>query len=342
MVARVSNFQITNSFIEQIFDTRSALLQKQEEITTGYKVFDASDDPGRAGTIHALQSTVQRLNSHKERISFALNMLQTQENVVTEANDILVRAKELATQAANGSCSAEVRAQIADEVYQLRDALASVANTKHQGVYIYGGLSDGDAPFDLDPDPSNLFYDLPNDASRPESTHWQFDDPAVESGQTSTRTINISDTDSIRINTAGNEVFEDALNAMEILGRALKGYRTELDVNGDPDGSGTAYTQPADYAEQTEDIGLAIQKLDTARVNHIAVELSSIGARINRLDETTQILDTLKLNTEEARSSIQDTDVFEAATIFNNLQISLQGLLASGTRIEGLSLLNYI
>ncbi|MCB0325303.1 MAG: hypothetical protein KDD69_17090, partial [Bdellovibrionales bacterium] len=68
----------------------------------------------------------------------------------------------------------------------------------------------------------------------------------------------------------------------------------------------------------------------------------SIGARMNRLDQTKQILDTLKISTEKSRASIQESDPFEAASRFAQLQTGLEALLASGSRINSLSLLNFI
>jgi flagellar hook-associated protein 3 FlgL len=343
MAYRISQLQSTTSFIEQIMESRIALEDKRNEIATGYKVVDASDDPGRAGTISSLQSTVQRIDRHQERISFAVNLLQTQETVLSNANEILVRVQELGTQAANGTVSAEVRSQMADEVFELRDALAGLANTKYQGMYLYGGKADNSAPFELN-DGAPFFYANPPDAAPaenpPEKTHWGFD--AATPGRTDTRTVSISDNDNVRIISRGDEVFADAINSLEQLGRALRGYNTGLDGNGDPDGTGDPYSGPTAYDDQTADIQAAINAIDSARDNHIVTELSNIGARVNLLDQTKQILDTLKTNTEETRSTIQDTDMIAAASDFSNLQISLQGLLTAGSKINSLSLLNYI
>ncbi|HQH26015.1 MAG TPA: flagellar hook-associated protein FlgL [Oligoflexia bacterium] len=345
MVYRIADTQVTSSFIGQMMETKIALENKRKEISTGYKVIDASDDPGRAGTLSALQHTIQRIDRHSQRITFATTLLSTQENLVSNANDILIRAKELAVQAANGTLSTEARAQIGDEIFELRDTLAGLANTKHQGMYLYGGLDDDDPPFDLN-QTAPFFYTNPPDAAPApnpaEKTHWVFDDPAVELGQTDTRSVAISDTESVRIISRGDEVFQGAINALEILGRSLKGYRTGVDVNGDPDGTGDAYTFPDEYALQTSDIQAAIDSLESVRTDDIQAELSSIGSRVNRLEQTQQILEKLKIGTEDARSAIQDTDLFAAASEFSNLQTSLQALLAAGTRINSLTLLDYL
>lgn len=331
MVARVSNFQVTNAFIQQINDTRQALIDKQDEISSGYSVYNASDDAGRAATINSLQSTLQRIKSHKERISYAESMMDSQETAVTSAENVMVRLKELATEAANETISADVRAQMAEEVYQLRDELVALGNTEFQGIYVFGGLDDTHQPFTED----TAFYTNPTTADDAK-THWSY------TGGSGTREVNISDSESVRVNTPGNEIFSAAINAAEELGRALCGYRTNVDGTGQPDGTGSTFIQPDEYDLQTEAIRSAMDDLDAARTSDMETELSSIGARVNRLETTSTMLDNLKISTDSARSAMQDSDIYEAATDFTNLKTALQGLLSSGSTIEQLSLMDFI
>lgn len=347
MATRVSTGQYIDSFTNQINKSRVRLDVTRNQLSSGLRVFNPSDDPGRSGTILNLQSVLQRIDGHQKRISLVKNSLETQEGIVSSANDIMIRAQELATQAANGTYTVEVRRQIADEIFQLRDQLVGLANSQYQGVYLYGGLSEGDAPFDV----NNTFFPTPTGSTYPAANqHYVLDPVATNPGQDTTRTISISDTETIRINSTARSVFLDSVNAIERLGRALVGVRTDLidaDADGaiddpDPAGTHTAFTFPAEYGLQTQEILASLNAIQSARVNNIETELSSIGARVNRIDQTKQILDTLKLNTESSRATIQDTDIFEASSQFANLQTSLEALLASGSRIASLSLLDYI
>ncbi|HMO16572.1 MAG TPA: flagellar hook-associated protein FlgL [Oligoflexia bacterium] len=344
MSTRVSTGQYIGAFINQLNSTRNDLESVRRQLSSGLKVVNPSDDPGRSGTILNLQSVLQRIQSHQQRVTFATNYIEAQENAVSTANEVLMRVQELGTQAANGTYSVEVRRQIADEVYQLRDQLAGLANTSFQGVYVYGGFNDSSPPFNE----NATFYPTPLGTVYPQArSHFEL---STALGQNSTRAVQISDTESIRVNTAARDVFLDAINAVERLGRALAGARTDLiDADGDgsiddPDPAGThlPWNLPDEYDLQSAAIRDALNAIKSARVNNIETELSSIGARVNRLQQTNQILDTLKLNAEKSRSSIQDADIFEASTQFANLQSSLEALLASGARITSLSLLDFI
>src|SRR5262249_36928525 len=102
------------------------------------------------------------------------------------------------------------------------------------------------------------------------------------------------------------------------------------------------YTQPDDFAEQTNDILQAMDEVEASRQENLMVERSDIGSRVNRMEQVGQILDSLRINTESARSAIQDADVFESAANFSSLQTALEALLTSTAQINRLSLLDYI
>lgn len=337
MTARVSTGGQTDLLIQQIFDQRKNIENIRNQISSGVRVPTPSADPGNSGAIVAFQNTSLRIDRHKNRIASATGFLDQQESVLNSTHDVLVRAKEIATQAANGSQSPESRALLAKEVWQLRSQVVSLANTTYQGQYIYGGADYGTAPYTAST--------YTNPASATLDAHFRYVFNASGSaGATLTRNVQVSDTDSIKLNTAANTVFDNAIAGLERLGRALDGYRTGVTpaVTGLPDGTGTAYTFPTDYPEQTNDILQAMNVIQNATSNDITIERSDVGSRLARLDQVGTILDNLKTSTETNRSALQDTDTIAAASQFSLLQTGLQALLSSGAQINQLSLLNYL
>jgi flagellar hook-associated protein 3 FlgL len=335
MATRVTTLQSTNILINQIFGRRQDIQDVQEQISSGVKVESPSDDTGKAGTILNLQTTLARVDRHKSRISLVTSQLEGQESTLDTADNLLVRAQELATQAANGSLSYKDRALLADEVFQIRDQMVALANSTYQGRYVFGGNDDGTAPFT-----AQTYTQSPADTTAPAYSRYVYN---TSTAAQDTRSVDVSDDTSVRVNTPGDQVFSAAIGGLERLGRALAGYRTTLDAtSGLPNGLGTAYTQPGDYAEQTNDIKTALDALNDARTNDVVVERSNVGARLNRLDEVGNILDNLKTSDEATRAVLQDTDLFEASAKYANLQTGLQALLASGSQINSLSLLNYL
>ncbi len=336
MASRVTNIQLTNNFIREIFDQRAALETARQQVSSGIKVRDPSDDPGRAGTIAEFKYTLQRIERHKQRIALGENMLSIQDSVLEQTESILLRAKELAAQGANGTNSTEIRQTMAEEVWNLRDSLVSLANTKVQGIFLYGGAADDNPPFTFQTGVTGytepLITDDPNANKRTVA--------ATNDGQNVTRNIRITDLDTIKINTPGADVFANAIYAVESLGRSLAGYETTVDGSGVPTGAGASYS--GDYAAQTQDILAALDNIETARAGDVSIERSSVGSRMNSINQSKEILETLKINAEQSRSILQDVDIFKAASDLTNLQSSLEALLSSGANIQSLSLLNFI
>lgn len=334
LIGRTSNLRVTENFVADLTRQQLALENSRKEISTGLSVIDPSDDAGRAGSIASLQNNLQRLDRYQQRISLATNLLEQQDGLLESAEQILVRAKEIATQGANETLGAQERGLLAIEVFELRDALVTLANSTVQGRYIYGAGDDDDPPFDAST------YTNPATVTDPAHTRYVFD---AEDGTSTTRTVQISDYSSIRVNSAGDGIFENAITSLERLGRALSGYRTTPeDLSGLPDGGGVAFTFPDEYTEQTADILECIDLIEDARSNDITVERSSVGGRLSRLAEIHSINDSVKINVETSRSAFQDADIIEAASLFQNLQVGLEGALATGASINRLSLLDFI
>lgn len=331
---RVTNVSTTLTFISQIFERREALDRTRAQVASGFRVEKPSDDPSRAATISQLQNTSKRLERHRERIASATGLLETQESVLNSVEQLLVRAREIGTQAANGTFSHETRESMSTEVFQLRDTLVSLANTKYQGVYLFAGAADTTAPF------TASTYTNPSSSSDPANTRYVWTNAT---GSDQTRSIRVSDHDTVRITSSGEDIFSSAIAGLERLGRSLHGYRTTPeDLSTLPTGGGVAFNLPAEYGEQTSAILLATDAIESARHNDVVEERSSVGSRLNRILQAGELIDSVKVTTEQARATLQDIDIFEAASQLTALQTSLEGLLAAGNRINGLSLLDFI
>lgn len=333
--SRITARHSTDIFIDQMQQRRAQLEDLRQELSSGIRISKPSDDAGKSGSIVNFQSVLQRLERHKERISYATNILQFQESIMESADNLLVRAKELATQGANETYSYEQRRIIAEEVFQIRSQLVELANSTYQGRYVYGAADDDDAPFD-----AGAYTQSPTDTSDPAYLRYYFD---TETGTSLERSVSVSDSETVRVVSSGGGIFSDAIGALERLGRSLAGYRTSIDsLTNLPNGLGTAYTQPTDYSEQTSTILSSIDSIESARNDDILQERTNIGSRLGRLDQVKSILDNLTASNEQSRADLQDADIFDASARFSNLQTALQALLSSGAQINSLSLLNYI
>lgn len=350
MLFRVTNQNSVSQFLDQLNSNRGSLDTVRDQIGTGVRVLNPSDDPARTGFISSMQRTVSNLTRHEQRIASATGFIESQDTILQAAQSTILRAKEIGTQAANETMDAKTRATLSEEVFQLRDTMQALANSNYRGVYLWGGLDDDDPPFDLATAPGYV------NGTGPAANRYIFDN---EPGTQGTRTVQIDETESVRINTPGDVVFSHAIAALERLGRCLDGYRSDPpdyydDGNGSftppanndftdlPTGAGLAYDFSTEYHLQTADIYRCIDYLDFAGSTCIGSELTNVGARLQQLENSKVIVESVKQSTEESRSDVQDADIFEASSRFQSLITNLQALLESGTRIQNLSILDYI
>lgn len=328
-MTRVTDFQLSRTTLRDIFRNRQELASRSEELSSGYKASKPGDSQF-SGTIAQYREALQRIDGQRTRISAATGILSFQEGTLGQANELLIKAKELATQAANETLGPEVRSQMASEAFQLRDAMVSLANSQYQGRYVFGAADDDDPPYDA------ATYTEPSSGSA--SERYVFD---AESGTSTTRSVNVADNLSVRVNTAGDTVFDNAIQGLERLGRALQGVRTTL-TGGVPDGGGTAYTFPTDLGEQTAEIQATIEVLNQARTDDVMPERVDIAGRLKRLETAEKVLELGKATAEEILGGLQSADIAESASALSNAQVALEASFAVSSRVLNQSILDFL
>jgi len=329
-MTRISENQKGRTLIDSIAKNRELFNKFSNEISSGYRVVNPGDSK-QSATISLFRQTLERVEGYGSRLANVQSSLAFQDDIMLQVNDLMIRAKEIATQAANESNGSETRAQMSAEVFQMRDHLIQLANSRYQGRYIYGGADDDDPPYD-----TTTAFTFP--ASGDAATRYVFD---AELGTSTTRTVKVTDDLSITTNTVGSTLFDNALYGLERLGRSLAGFATNPAV-GAPDGSGDAYTFPGQLTQQTTDIQATLALFDTARESDIMQERVDIGGRMRRLDTASAILELNKASTTDALASLQDADIAESATNLTQAQTALEASMTVSLRILNISILDYL
>jgi flagellar hook-associated protein 3 FlgL len=319
-MTRISENQMIRSMVSQMLANQQTVNKYSQEVTTGLKVQNPGDSR-LSGTISQFREMESRISGHQDRIKTVQGLLTFQDGVVSQVNDALVRAQELATQGANETLDPAHRALISDEVMALRDHIVSLANSTYQGRYIFGGNDDGTPPYTA--------QTYTNPPTGPESQRYTYN-TSLAAGQT--RTVNVTDDTSITVNTPGSTVFDNSIQALERLGRSLSGYATNP-ASGTPDGTGSAYTFPAQYTTQTQDIKATIDLLNNARETDVLPEQSSIAGRLARLSSANDVLTQNMNSAKDVLGRLQDADITQSASDLTLAQSALQASLTVTTRL---------
>ena len=134
----------TGAFFEratrQIGSLRERANELQEQIGTGERLSRSSDDPVAAARLRMLERR-DRLSQIDERNSDrALIDLQLTDKALVSMADLVIRAKELAMQAASETMGPEQRGLLSAEINGLRESLRLVANSRDgAGRALFGG-----------------------------------------------------------------------------------------------------------------------------------------------------------------------------------------------------------
>ena len=325
-MTRIAENQIALGILHDITLNKDRVEQFSQEVSTGIKV-NVPGDSNAAAQIGGYQETLRRVEGYQTRIGNIQSFLSFQDDNLNDVTNVMTRAKELATQGANETNTVDSRLAMAKEVFELRDHLVAIANSQYQGKYIYGGSDDDDPPFDA------ATYTAPTTGQA--SQRYVFD---TDLGQSTTRSVNITDSLAVTTNTPGNTVFLNSINGLERLGRALQGYSTGP-ASGIPDGTGATYTTSQ---QQTQDISHSIDLLNTAVSNDISPERASIAGRLRRLDTAVSILKATQTDGEQVLGRLQKADISESASNLAQAQTALQASYTVSARVLRMSILDYL
>ena len=140
----------TSAFYEratrQVGMLRAQAEELQQQIGTGERISRSSDDPVAAARLRTLERG-QKLAAIDQRNSdIASNDLAMTDDARGSIANVIIRAQELATQAANGILSEDQRASIGMEITNLQQSLLLVMNGRDSaGHSLFGGQSSGAA-----------------------------------------------------------------------------------------------------------------------------------------------------------------------------------------------------
>lgn len=143
---RISSQQIFNGGVNRLQDLNTQLQKTQQQISTGKRVINPSDDPVAAARLLKLDQQNAQIDQYQRGIDLAQNRLEQEESTLSDITDVIQRVRELTVQAGNGSLSADDRKSISSELKERLEQLAGYANTRDaSGEYIFSGFK-GNTP----------------------------------------------------------------------------------------------------------------------------------------------------------------------------------------------------
>jgi flagellar hook-associated protein 3 FlgL len=147
MAIRITNNMVSDRVMSDLQARYAAMANTQLQISTGRRVNDPSDDPTAAAQERLRQSQLAGIQSSQKSVNNSQSWLNQAESSISGINDVLSRAKEIATTGANGSYSQSDRNALANEVDQLIKQAKESLNAKVGSDYIFSGTKTDVPPY---------------------------------------------------------------------------------------------------------------------------------------------------------------------------------------------------
>ncbi|WJE15231.1 flagellin [Halobacillus sp. ACCC02827] len=103
--------------------------KSMEKLSSGLRINNASDDAAGLAISEKMRGQIRGLDMAAKNAQDSTSLIQTAEGALNETHSILQRQRELATQAANDTNTAEDRKNIQDEMDQLGKEIDRIAET---------------------------------------------------------------------------------------------------------------------------------------------------------------------------------------------------------------------
>ncbi|MEH7235785.1 flagellar hook-associated protein FlgL [Bacillus sp. JJ1562] len=146
---RVTQSMLTNNMLRNLSNSYERLGKYQDQLNTQKKITKPSDDPVVAIKGMRYRTDLAEIEQYQRNLSEAYTWMESADDAMDKMTQALHRVKELTVQASNGTNGADEKKNIAIEIEQLKEHIATIANTKVGNKYIFNGTNTTDAPVDL-------------------------------------------------------------------------------------------------------------------------------------------------------------------------------------------------
>jgi len=305
---QVSTGYLFDRAAKQMVSIQNDLAKSQAQIAAQKQVLNPSDSPDQAAAITRLNSVIARQDTYTTALNQVQARLDRESIALTSASDVLIRIKELAVQANNGTQGSNGRMAIATEMKGLRDQLLSLANsTDPNGNYIFSGGKVHTAPFAADSSNDKVSYQ----------------------GDQTRMYVAVGEQRTIPINRPGTGAF-------------VRVVRTENGVD-----TGVGFFDSIDSlitgvrSNDTNAMQRGLTEMDALH-NGVVLAQAETGTDMKVVEQQGAVVDDTKMSLKTALSKIQDLDMSTAITDMQKLMLSLEAAQSSFAKTSQLSLFKYL
>lgn len=146
-LGRVSQNLMATASLNSLRRGQIELFLEEQRIASGRSFLTPSEDPVAATAASRLSRLLARHGQFLANLDHADNVLAASDNAMTQINDLIIEAADIASYSVNSTTSAEERSAQAEVIASIRNQLMAIGNTFFNGRYIFGGHQTTSTPF---------------------------------------------------------------------------------------------------------------------------------------------------------------------------------------------------
>jgi len=347
---RVSDKMNYNQSMAAINKNRTDLMTYQNQAATQKRINKPSDDPLGAARILTSKTEIQGFEQYKRNILSAKESVEVSEQSLSQASELLIRAKELAIDQADDAANGpESRRITAAEVKQIYEQMVNVANRRYGDHYLFAGHKTLNAPFDM----TGTYFGDDSEVQ-------------VEIEKNSYMNTNIPGSTvflgrKIADDIPPAKVFKDGNTKVEA--RAPDSVETSLAAQGPSQiqnrqtiansRQGAWGDHSVNIFETLKDLEVGLRANDKSVVQNSLETLDSaisqinrargeLGSRISALNTGLETLQKLGIDERVKQSEIEDVDMYDLVNNLSKTQTQLEASLATSGKMMKTTLLDFI
>jgi len=287
-----------------ISDSQASWLKSGQQLSTGKRVVNPSDDPVAAAQAVVLSQAQAQTSQYKTARNFATSNLSQEDTNLSQVTNVITQAQTAVVAASTGTLSDEDRSTYATTLTSLRDQLMNLANsTDGNGRYMFAGYKSDTAPFTQDAS-GNVTYN----------------------GGDTAISQKVDDSRTMVTNHTGSQVFTSLTsNATP----EPDGSASEANIFTTLNTAINALKQPLADADGTTKDAAAADMAKANRglrnsMNNVLKVQSEVGTQLSELDNIESKADDTTLNQSTQMSNLVDADYTSTISSYTMKQAALQ------------------
>lgn len=139
----------TPGFLANLNNIENRLARENNQVSSGIRVNEPSDDPGAIAAILDAQNQIDQVTQAQKNLNLVNVTAQTADGALQNASSLIDQLVSIASQGSSSTTNATSEAALALQVQNIQQELVSIANTSINGQYIFAGDNQGVAPYTL-------------------------------------------------------------------------------------------------------------------------------------------------------------------------------------------------